>query len=137
MNIMTFAFGKLYFAKQTTHRSSCSHIFSKIGVLKYLTNFPGKHLCWSHFSIKLQVLHASKTSVFLWNLWNLWKHLLLQNTSGGCFLTQLLLHVKMHFSKTPRDATRNWAVFFRLINWLTFNIYKYIDILAEFLYFIL
>ena len=26
----------------------------------------------------------------------------LQNISGGCFLTQLLLHRKMHFSVAPR-----------------------------------
>ena len=30
MDILSFAFGKLYFAKQTTHRRRRSHMFSKI-----------------------------------------------------------------------------------------------------------
>ena len=46
---------------------------------------------------------------------------LLQNNSRGCFLTQLLLQRKMHFSEIPRGI--------RLINWLTF-----ICMLDEFLY---
>ena len=70
MNIMSFASGKLYFAKQTPHRSSHLHIFSKIGILKNVTNFTQKHLCWSCFLIKLQALHKSNTHVFLWNLWS-------------------------------------------------------------------
>ena len=35
-------------------RSSHSEMFFKIGVLKNLTNFTGKHLCWSLCLIKLQ-----------------------------------------------------------------------------------
>ena len=68
MNIRSVGSGKLYFAKQIPHRSSHFHIFSKIGVLKNVTNFTQKHLCWSCFLIKLQALHKSKTHVFLWNL---------------------------------------------------------------------
>ena len=34
-------------------RSSCSQMFYKIGVLKNFAKFTGKHLCWSHFLIKL------------------------------------------------------------------------------------
>ena len=34
-------------------RSSLSQMFFKIGILKYFTNFTGKHLCWSLFLIKL------------------------------------------------------------------------------------
>ena len=56
--IMTFAFWRIYFAKQTTHRNSCLHMFSKIGVLKSFTNFTGKHLYWSRFLIKFQALHG-------------------------------------------------------------------------------
>ena len=70
MNIMSFGSGKLYFAKQIPHRNNHLHIFSKIGVLKNITNFTQKHLCWSCFLIKLQALHKSKTHVFLWNLWS-------------------------------------------------------------------
>ena len=58
-----------YFAtKQTTHRSSCSRMFSKIDVLKNFTNFTRKHLRWSHFLIKLQALYDSNTGVFVWSL---------------------------------------------------------------------
>ena len=70
MNIMSFGSGKLYFAKQIPHRNSHLHIFSKIGVLKNITNFTQKHLCWSCFLIKLEALHKSKTHVFPWNLWS-------------------------------------------------------------------
>ena len=38
----------------TKYRSSHSQMFYKIGVLKNFTKFIGKHLCWSHFLIKLQ-----------------------------------------------------------------------------------
>ena len=58
-------------------RSSCSKIFIKISVLKYFAIFTGKHLCWSPFSRKLQVLNPanllkgdSNTGVFLWILRN-------------------------------------------------------------------
>ena len=70
MNIRSVGSGKLYFAKQIPHRSSHFHIFSKIGVLKNVTNFTHKHLFWSCFLIKLHALHKSKTHVFLWNLWS-------------------------------------------------------------------
>ena len=39
MNIMTLAFGKLYFAKQTIHKSSLLHMLFKVCVLKNFTNF--------------------------------------------------------------------------------------------------
>ena len=42
------------------HRSSCSQIFFKIGVLKKFAIFTGKHLCWSLFSIKLQACNLTK-----------------------------------------------------------------------------
>ena len=42
------------------HRSSCSQIFLKIGVLKKFAIFTGKHLCWSLFSIKLQACNLTK-----------------------------------------------------------------------------
>ena len=58
-------------------RSSCSKIFIKISVLKYFAIFTGKHLCWSPFSRKLQVLKPasllkgdSNIGVFLWILPN-------------------------------------------------------------------
>ena len=36
-------------------RSSRSQIFLKIGVFRNFTIFPGKHLCWIFFLIKLQI----------------------------------------------------------------------------------
>ena len=58
MNIMTFLFGKLYFVKQTTHRSSCSHMFFRVSVLKNFTNFTGKYLCWRPRTIPVGLLVA-------------------------------------------------------------------------------
>ena len=56
-------------------RSSCSQIFIKISVLKNFAIFTGKHLCWSLFLRKLQVLKPasllkgdSNTVIFLWIL---------------------------------------------------------------------
>ena len=58
-------------------RSSCSQIIIKIIVDKSLAIFTGKHLCWSPFLRKLQVLKPasllkgdSNTGVFLWILRN-------------------------------------------------------------------
>ena len=79
----------------------------KIGVLKNLVNFTGKHLCSSFFLIKLQahrktlvleflfntvaslrpttlLKRNSNTGVFLWNLLNL-RTPFLRNKSGDCF----------------------------------------------------
>ena len=36
-------------------RSSRSQMFYKIGVLKNFAKFTGKHLCWSHFLMKLHM----------------------------------------------------------------------------------
>ena len=60
------------------------------GVLRNFAKFTGKHLCQSLFSIKLKALQLyqkrdSGTGAFLWILQNFLEHLLLQNTSGGCF----------------------------------------------------
>ena len=59
------------------YRSSCWQMFFKIVVLKNSANFTGKHLCWSHFLIKLQAWGSatllkrdSNTDVFLWNKQN-------------------------------------------------------------------
>ena len=58
-------------------RSGYSQIFIKISVLKNFAIFTGKHLCWSLFLRKLQVLKPgsllkgdSNTGVFLWILRN-------------------------------------------------------------------
>ena len=64
--------------------------FFKIGALRNVAIFAGKHLCWSLFFKKLQFWRLllrsdSNTGVFLWNLRNFSKHIFLQNTSGGCF----------------------------------------------------
>ena len=49
---------------QTT--SSNNRMFYRIGALEKFSEFTGKHLCWSHFLIKLQAKRDSITSVFLW-----------------------------------------------------------------------
>ena len=40
---------------ERNYRSSRSRLLFKISVLKNFANFTGKHLCWSVFSIKLQI----------------------------------------------------------------------------------
>ena len=55
-------------------RSSCSQVYFKKDVLKNFAIFTGKRLCWSVFSIKLQVrkfatlLKRDSTQVFSWEL---------------------------------------------------------------------
>ena len=64
-----------------TLRSSRSQIFFKMFALKNFSNFMGKHLCGSLFSIKLQarpgtlLKRDSNTCVFLWYLRNCEEHL--------------------------------------------------------------
>ena len=61
-----------YIYNRSNHRR-CS---VKKGVLEKFTNFTGKHLCWSHFLIKLQAYSPallktdSNTGASLWNLQN-------------------------------------------------------------------
>ena len=45
---------RIYLDKLNLNRSRRSQMFFKIGVLKNIANFTGKHLCWSLFLIKLQ-----------------------------------------------------------------------------------
>ena len=71
-------------------KSSGSQLFFKIGVLKNLVNFTGKHLCSSLFLVKWQA----------WGPSTLWKRDsntgaftgALQNTSGGCFWTLRIIN---------------------------------------------
>ena len=76
------------------YRSSRSHIFFKIGVLKNLAIFTGKYLCWSLFSIKLQTWRPatllrrdSNMEVSLWNLRNFYKHLFYRTPPVAIFET--------------------------------------------------
>ena len=62
---------------QTLLRSSHWRCSVKKGAFKNLRKFTGKHLCWSHFSIKSHALRPatslnsdSNTDVFQWNLPN-------------------------------------------------------------------
>ena len=66
---------KIWWELYWKYKSSSSHMFHKIGILKNFANFTGKHLCWSLFLIKLLTLRPAtllkndfNTSVFLWNL---------------------------------------------------------------------
>ena len=51
-HVMEAIYGKVR-SWRLTNRSSRSQMLFKIGVLKNLTIFTGKHLCWSLFLIKL------------------------------------------------------------------------------------
>ena len=71
-------------------RSSRSQMFFKIGVLKNVAIFTGKHLCWSLKacnSFKKRLLHTG----FPVNIMKVLRMPFLQNTSGGCFFIILLL----------------------------------------------
>ena len=58
-------------------------------VLENSASFIGKYLCWSFFFNKVAGLRLYYKRLqyrcFLWNLQSFEEHLLLQNTSGGCF----------------------------------------------------
>ena len=45
---------RLRFANPRMSRCSRQQMLFKIGVLQNFVNFTGKHLCWSHYLIKLQ-----------------------------------------------------------------------------------
>ena len=47
-------------------RSSCPEVFCKKGVIRIFTKFTGKHMCQSHFSIKLQT-QACNLKKRLWH----------------------------------------------------------------------
>ena len=77
---------------QIFYRSSSSQMFFKIGALKNLTIFSGKHLSWNLFLIKFQALRPAtllkiRDSSFLVNIEKFlsYSKLFLQNASGGCF----------------------------------------------------
>ena len=86
-------------------------MFCKKGVLRNFAKFTGNHLLQSLFLIKLQasVLHLSlkrdsSTGFFLWILRNFWEHLILQNSSGGCFWVSQF-NIKFHLPIVSSDAT--------------------------------
>ena len=65
-----------------------SQMLLKIGVLKSLAVFTGKHQHWSLFMIKLQTLSSAKRlqhSCFPVNIAKFLRTPFWQNTSGGCF----------------------------------------------------
>ena len=73
----TIPWEKILTVKSRNGRNSCSQILMKISVIKNFAVFTGKHLCWSLFLWKLQVLKRasplkgnSNTGVFLWILQN-------------------------------------------------------------------
>ena len=77
---------------KSLHVTSRTQMFFKIGVLRNVAIFTGKHLCWSHFLIKLQALRPPtlfktdfSTGAFLWILQNFYKQLFLKNTTVGYF----------------------------------------------------
>ena len=84
-------------------------MFFKIGVFKNLALFPGKHLCWSLFLIKLQAFQGCNfikkrlntcfpvSAKFLRKLFS-------QNTSCGCFWG---ISVWEYF----KDFAENWNLF--------------------------
>ena len=67
-------------------------VFCEKGVLRNVTKFTWKHLCWSFFFNKVPGLRPenllkreSNTGVFWWILRNFLRKLFLQKPSGGCF----------------------------------------------------
>ena len=81
------------FSKKTffinVFRSRRTHIFFKTDVVRNFAIFAGKHLYWSLFFIKLQVIRsASFFNLFPtteWKLRNFYEQFFSCNTSGGCF----------------------------------------------------
>ena len=77
-----------------TNRNILLQMFFKICLHNNFANFIGKHHCWSAFLMKLQMWRSamllkrdSITGVFLWIYFS--KTPFLQNTSSGCFWTNL------------------------------------------------
>ena len=91
-------------------------MFCKKGVLRNFAKFTGNHLLQSLFFNKVAGLHFSlkrdsSTGFFLWILRNFWEHLILQNTSGGCFWVSQF-NIKFHLPIVSSDATatqRLWS----------------------------
>ena len=81
------------FSFYNLNRSSRSQHVLKIGGLKNFANFTVKHLCWTLFLIKLltwmpeTLLKGDYNTVCPWNLRIFQKHLFLQNTCGGFYLS--------------------------------------------------
>ena len=72
-------------------------MFFETGAFRNFPIFTGKHLCWSHFLIKLQVLWPAtlfkrgfNTGVFLWILRNNYGKLFWQKTSDGICRSSVL-----------------------------------------------
>ena len=71
-------------------RSSRPELFCKKSVLRNFAKSTGKHLCQSLLFNK-----ETLAQVFPVKFTNFWEHLLLQNTSGGCFCKFRLYKTRM------------------------------------------
>ena len=83
-----WSYANMVLRKEFNDRKHPPEVLFKIDVLKKLSSFTEKHLCWSLFLIYfllyfLLFKRDSNTGAFLWNLRNLQEHLLLQNTYRG------------------------------------------------------
>ena len=86
----------LTYGYSVKYRSSRPDVFCKEGVLRNFTKFKGKHLCQSLFFNKVADLRpATLLKKRLWhrcfpvNFVKFVRTLFLQNTSGGCFQTNI------------------------------------------------
>ena len=87
--ILSWEFDKIY-REIPVLESLDPEVFCKKEVLENFEKFTGKHLCLSLFFNKVAGLGLLLKKrlwhrFFLWILQNFSGHLLLQNTSGGCF----------------------------------------------------
>ena len=73
------------------NRSSYPEVFYKKGVLKYFAKLTGKHLIKLQDKASTLLKKDSGTGAFLWILQNFSENLLLQNTSGDCFLKMVIM----------------------------------------------
>ena len=94
-NILKWQDCKIFYqASSFTHslQNQPPELFCKKGVPKNLRNLTRKHLCWSLFQIKLQIIRPatllerdSNTCVFLWNFANFSEHLFWKTSANDCF----------------------------------------------------
>ena len=85
--------------KGSNFRNSRLEVFCKKGVLRNFAKFTGKHLCQSLFFNKVACLRP--TFLLKKRLWHrcfhvnfakLQEHVFLQNTTGGCFCKETIVH---------------------------------------------
>ena len=117
MSALHTTFSKTRIKKRSMSQSLSLSPFFKIGVLKNLTNFTGKHLRWSLFLIKLHVNFLIKFTPFFSDclLWLLLKHKKMRKITIKDYdhyhCTKMKFSIKDFFSKCDQIRTflRIWS----------------------------